>query len=457
MIFKRYQARIAELLRLAIKHDGLRKYGTNMSWLFAEKIFRMLIGFTVGIYVARQLGPTQYGILNYAISIVAIFSIAAGLGLDSIVVRELVKYPEKRNKILGSTFILKLTGFLVMLAGIGITLYFKNDDQTKNLIILVIAAGYLFQVFQTIDFYFQSQVLSKYVAISQVVAWVLVSFGRAFCAWKGYPLIYFAWLEAINMGLMSLGYLFFYMIKISNPFNWHFDFRIAKELLKNSWPFFLSGATGMIYMRIDQVMIGSMLGDMEVGYYAVAVRLSEIWYFFPMIISATLLPAIIRSREVSNAHYMKRLQKYYYFMIWTSIFLCLGMNVVSYHLITILYGNEYAPAVIVLIIYMWELVVMAMGVPFANWIIAENMQIYALIFSIIGAIVNIVLNYFLIKGIGINGAAIATVIAPLSAFIIVGCLNKRTRQQLYMVIRAFLLVDLFKILLCKRKAEDFDV
>lgn len=153
--------KIKQLFDRALKHDGLKVYGANAAWLFAEKIFRMAIGFTVGIYIARQLGPAQYGLLNYAISFVGIFSVIAGLGLDSIVIRELVKYPEKRNKILGSTFVMKLAGFILMLAGIGIALYFSSNDHSTNLIILVIAAGYLFQIFQTIDFYFQSQVLSN--------------------------------------------------------------------------------------------------------------------------------------------------------------------------------------------------------------------------------------------------------------------------------------------------------
>lgn len=439
-----------KLINRAIKHNGLKFYGANTSWLFAEKIFRMAIGFTVGIYVARQLGPGKYGLLNYAISFVGIFSIIASMGLDSIVVRELVKSPDKRNNILGSTLIMKLAGFILMLCGIRIALYFSSNDHSTNLIILVIAAGYLFQIFQTIEFYFQAKVLSKYVAISQMIAWSLVSCGRAFCAWKGYPLIYFAGLEAINMCLMSLGYLFFYMIKIGHPFHWRFDSGIARILLKYSWPIVLSSVAGTIYMRIDMLMIKSMLGNTQAGYYAVAARLSEIWYFFPMVVGSTLLPAVIRSKKISEIHYMKRLQKYYYFMLWASIFMCVIMNIISYHLVIILYGKEYAPAVIALIIYMWQLVVMSTMIPFGNWMIAENMQVYSIVFSVFGAIVNIVLNYFLITKIGIAGAAIATVIAPLSSFIITGFLHKKMRKQLFMVLKAFLLVDLFKMLIYKR-------
>ena len=437
-------SRAKKLTKKAWEHKGLRHYGANTIWLFAEKAVRMAVGFTVGIYVARQLGPSKYGLLNYAIAFVGIFSVIAGLGLDSIVVRELVKYPEKRDKILGSTLAMKFAGFILMLTGIGIALYFISADRLTNLMILIIAAGYLFQIFQTIEFYFQSRVLSKYVAISQIIAWSLVSAGRAFCAWKGYPLIYFAGLEAANMFLMTSGYLFFYIIKAGHPFHWRLDISTARGLLKHSWPLLLSGAAGVIYMRIDQVMIKAMLGNTQVGYYAVAVRLSELWYFFPMIISSTFLPAVIRSKKVSETHYMNRLKKYYTFMIWASILLCIGMNLISYHLVTILYGQEYAPAVIVLIIYMWGLVIICMGVPFGNWMIAGNMQIYSIVFSVSGAIVNVVLNYFLIRETGISGAAIATVIAPLSAFITVGCLNRKIRQQLFIAFKSFSLVYLFK-------------
>jgi len=443
--------KIKQLINRAVNHEGLKFYGANTSWLFAEKIFRMAVGFTVGIYVARQLGPTQYGLLNYAIAFVGIFSIIASFGLDSIVVRELVKHPGKRNEILGSTLAMKFAGFILMLTAIRIALHFTSNDHSIDLLIMIIAAGYLFQIFQTIEFYFQAKVLSKYVAISQIIAWGVVSCGRAFCAWKGYPLIYFAGLEALNMCLMSLGYLLFYIVKAGHPFNWRFDSGIAKSLAKHSWPVLLSSAAGTIYMRIDQVMVKSMLGDTANGYYSVAAKLSEIWYFFPMIIGSTLLPAVVRSKKVSETHYMNRLQKYYIFMIWASIFICLGMNLISYHLVTILYGKAYTPAVLALVIYMWQLVVMSAMIPFGNWMIAENLQVYSIVFSVFGAIINVVLNFFLIRKIGISGAAIATVAAPLSSFLITGFLHKEMRKQLFMVLKAFLLIDVFKMLICKPK------
>lgn len=415
-------------------HKGVRHYGVNTSWLFAEKIFRMAIAFTVGIYVARQLGPAQYGLLNYAISFVGIFSIAAGLGLESIVVRELVKYPEKRNKILGSTFVLKLAGFFVMLAGVWLALYLKNDNQSTNSIILVITAGYLFQIFQTIDLYFQSQVLSKYVAISQFIAWSLVSCGRAFCAWQGYPLIYFAWLEAINMCLMSLGYLFFYMINVSQPFNWRFDFFTSKGLLNNSWPLLLSGAAGMIYMRIDQVMLESMLGVTEVGYYSMAVRLVELWYFLPMIICSSLFPSIVRAKNISRKHYLHRVQMLFVFMFWMAVVIMLLATFAGTFIIKQFLEN-YITSIPVLVIYSWKLIFCFMGVASSQYFVAENLQKYCLIFALIGAAINVVLNYIFIKTIGINGAAWASLIASCAVVYLGPLLFKPTRNVFGMLVK----------------------
>jgi O-antigen/teichoic acid export membrane protein len=420
------------LIHKAWRHKGLRHYGANTVWLFAEKAVRMLVGFTVGIYVARQLGPQKYGLLNYAISLVAIFSVIAGLGLDQIVIRELVKTPENRDKLLGTTFLLKLIGVIIMLLGLGTALLFTGNDRNTNIIILIIAGGYLFQIFQTIDFYFQANVLSKYVAISQTTAWLLVSAGRAFFAWQGYPLIYFAWLEAINMALMSVGYLFFYFIKVSHPFRWHFDSKLSKALLKNSWPLLLSGAAGIIYMRIDQVMIKSMLGETENGYYAVAVRLIEIWYFIPMIICSSLFPSIIRAKEVSKEHYEHRLQMLFILMFWLAICIALVITFIFPYFIKY-FLPQYNNSISIILIYSWNLLLVFLGVASAKWQINENLQNYTLTFSLFGVVTNIILNYILIRNLGLKGAAIATLISSLTVIYIGPLLFKKTRSIFFMV------------------------
>lgn len=436
--------RIKQLISRAVNHEGLKLYGMNTSWLFMEKVFRMAVGFTVGIYVARQLGPEKYGLLNYAISFVAIFSVIAGFGLDSIVVRELVKYPDKRDRILGSTITIKLAGFILMLTGIGIALYFSSNDYLTNLMILIIAAGYLFQIFQTIEFYFQAKVLSKYVAISQIIAWTVVSCGRAFCAWKGYPLVYFAGLEALNMCLMSSGYLLFYIIKVSRPFLWRFDSGITRELLKASWPLFLSGAAGIIYMRIDQVMINAMLGNEATGQYALAIRFCELWYIIPMILRTSFFPSIVRAKDISVEHYHNRLQLFFTLMTWLAVSIAVVMTILSPLLKIFL--PQYANASKIIMVYIWVLPVIFWSAVNGSWQIAESRFTLALVLSIINAVLNVMLNYFLIHEIGLFGAAWATLGACFTTIIIIQSILPQTRLLVTMILKSFFPVFLLSYL-----------
>ncbi|QSH40363.1 flippase [Lentisphaerota bacterium ZTH] len=430
-----------KLIRAAWQHQGLRKYGANTIWLFSEKIIRMLIGFTVGVYVARQLGPSKYGLLNYAISFCAIFSFISSLGLDSIVVRELVKFPENKDELLGTTFWLKAIGVLLMLGLVCAGAFLSKNDVQTNILVLIIAAGYLFQTFQTIDFYFQAQVMSKYIAISQVVAWTLVSAGRVFFAYTGAPLMYFAVLEAANMALMSFGYLFFYIIKVSHPFHWKFKFDTAKGLLKDSWPLLLSGAAGMIYMRIDQVMIKEMLGNASNGQYAVAIRLCEIFNFLPILTCSSFFPAIIRAKKVSNKHFEHRMQLLYEAMLSLSFAIAIPIALLAQPIVLILFGKPYQGAISIVIIYIWRLPFVALGTAAGKWMIVKKLQIYSFVFVAFGAIANIVLNYFLIKALGLSGCAIATIVASVLFVVIAPFLFHKTRFASIQILKAFLFIE----------------
>jgi len=434
------------LLSRACNHDGLRKYGANTLWLFAEKAVRMALGLTVGVYIARQLGPAQYGLLNYAISFVAIFSVVISLGLDAIVVRELVRQPQRRMQILGSALGLEGIGYLLMLCGVGVGLHFSDNDRTTNLLILVIAAGYLFQVLQPIDYFFQAEVKSKYIAVTQMAAWILVSAGRAFCAWRGYPLIYFAGLEAANIALQGLGYAICYQLTSGNLLHWRFEPATARRLFKDSWMLLLSGMIGIVYMRIDQVMIKAMLGDAAVGYYAAAVRLSELWYFVPTLVCTSLFPAIIRAKTVSQAHYERRLQMLYNLLASFSLLLAVAVMLFGSQVVTLLYGEAYSPAIGILNIYIWSVMTIALTSALGRWMLVENLQLILMLAGAVGVMVNIGLNYLFIRRYGLNGAALATIISPLCNLAVIFICNKPSRSQFRCIIKAIFLVWVIRLL-----------
>ena len=300
-------------------NQGFLKYFKNTSWLLGEKILRMLVGLFVGIWVIRYLGPERFGVFSYAGSFVGLFSTIATLGLNGIVVRELVKDESKRDLLIGTAFWLKLLGAFAVLIILWIAINFTSNDTDTNIIMFIIASTTIFQSFNVIDMYFQSKVMSKFIVYANTISLFFSSIIKVILILNEAPLIAFVWVVLFDSFALACGFIYFYVKNNLSLLKWRFDKIMAFSMLKDSWPLILSGMVITIYMKIDQIMIQSMLGNAEVGQYAAAVRLSEAWYFIPMLISASLFPAILNAKKVSEELYYARLQKLYNFMIWFSI------------------------------------------------------------------------------------------------------------------------------------------
>lgn len=387
------------------------KYFKNTSWLFAEKIFRMIVGLFVGIWVARYLGPEQYGLLTYAHSFVGLFVAFATLGLDGIVVRELVKDESRRDELLGTAFGLKIIGTFLVLLFLAVAIHFTSNDSYTNTLVFIIASATIFQSFNVIDMYFQSKVLSKYVVYANVLVLFVTSIVKIALILNEASLIWFVWVALFNSSLLALGYVYFYLHNKLSISSWKFKKDVAVGLLKDSWPLILSGLVISIYMKIDQVMIKEMSDSGAVGQYAAAIRLSEAWYFLPMVITSSLFPAIINAKKVSEELYYARLQKLYDLIVWMAIAIALPMTFLSDWAVNFLYGEQYNQAGSVLMIHIWAGVFVFLGVASGKWLLSENLQIFSTINTTIGAVVNIYLNYILIPKIGIEGAAWATLVS----------------------------------------------
>ncbi|MDO9268638.1 MAG: flippase [Methylobacter sp.] len=417
-------------------HQGFRRYFANTSWMFAEQILRLIAGLLVGIWVARYLGPGQFGVFSYAIAFAAIFSAIAKLGLDGIVVRDLVREPSRRDVYLGSAFWLKLVGAIVTLVVIAISTQLFSNDRTTNLYILIIASGTIFQSFEVVDFYFQSQVLSKFVSICKLMQLVLSSLLKLYLIFTEADLFWFVLVSLIDQMILGLSLYLAYRYQKLGGFYSHFDLTTAKQLLQNSWPLIFSGLVIMIYMRIDQIMIKEMLGEKAVGLYSAATRISEAWYFIPMLLTNSLFPSIVNAKKVSETLYLARLQRLYTFLLWMGVAVALPMTFMSNWLITLLYGEAYNDAGQVLMIHIWAGIFVSLGVASGSWYTSENLQRYAFYRTLLGAIINVALNLVLIPDFGLIGAAIATVISYMVAGLLFDLLTVRTRKMFFMKINA---------------------
>lgn len=437
-------SRLKHLSDSALTHQGFRRYFANTSWIFAEQILRMVAGLLVGIWVARYLGPAQFGVFSYAVAFAALFSSIAKLGLDGIVVRDLVQAPNQRDLYLGTAFWLKLCGALAMLAAIAFAAQFTSNDATTNLYIYIIASGSIFQAFEVVDFYFQSKVLSKFVSICKLTQLLISSLIKLYLIFIQADLFWFVLVSLVDQLTLALSLFIAYRYQQLGGFYRQFDRTIAKRLLHDSWPLIFSGLVIMIYMRIDQIMIKGMLGDREVGLYSVAVRLSEVWYFIPMLITTSLFPAIIGAKKVSKELYYSRLQRLYTFLMWMAIAVAVPMTFISDWLVTWLYGEVFKEAGQVLMVNIWGGVFVYLGVASASWFTNENLQHYALYRTLLGAVINVVLNIILIRNFGLIGAAISTVIAQSMAALFFDALTKKTRIIFVMKLKALYFAGLIQ-------------
>ena len=409
-----------------LHHPGVGFYGRNLVWIFAERAVRLFFGFAVGVYVARRLGPANFGELSCALSVVALFAVPAALGLDSIVIRELVNRPLERDRLLGTAFCLKLGGFVLLAAGITAFIAFSGFGAPEAPLIALIASGYVFQPLDVLDFNYQAQVMAVYPALSRIIALALVSLLRLYCAWKRLPLACFAALEALYLLLQAAGYLAFCRRSGTRPAAWRFDARLAKSLLSDSWPILVSTAAVTVYMRIDQLFLKYLLGDAELGVYAAAQRLTELFFFIGAAFQSTLFPAVLRARRISQEHYEMRLRYFFGAMLYFHLLLALALTAGA-GLLTGLYGSSFAAARPLFAILLWRIVFIAAGTASGSYYFAENLQRDALWFSLEAMAVNIALNWILIPRFGAAGAAWSAVICAMGIVYLLPLTRRATR------------------------------
>lgn len=404
--------------------------------MLGEKIIRILLNLFVAIYVARFLGPEKFGLLNYAISFVVLFSSFATLGLDGVVVRNLLESQRDRDFILGSAFVLKLCGSVLLIGLVYYSLMFTSADSHTIRMVCIISAGMIFKSLGVIDFFFQSTVQAQLNTFSQFCSAVISSFYQLVLIFHHAPLIYFAWAIVLENFTLSIAQLATYIYKNNSIFRWRWSLRCAAELLRDSWPLFLSGIMIMVYMRIDQVMIKEMLSFEMVGNYAAAVRISEAWYFIPMAITASVFPAVMNAKKMDTSVYFERVQLLFDLLCWIAILIAIPITFLSDTGIRILYGEKYQLAGEVLKIHVWSGIFVFWGVASSKYLLAENLVMISFFQTAMGCIANILLNFLFIPKFGIVGAAWATFvsygIAVLSLF-----WNEKSRFALSMIIRSF--------------------
>ncbi|RJQ70882.1 MAG: flippase [Desulfobacteraceae bacterium] len=428
----------------------LQKIIFNTGWLTLERVTRLGIGLLISVLVARHLGPEHFGILSYTLSIIAFLSTFVYLGLNGLVVRDIVRLPEEKEILLGTTFSLKFAGsmfaFIIIIA---FSLLTRGTRDEEFWVLLVIGLSLFASPFETIDLWFQSQVQSKFSVIAKSSAFLLAGALKALLVFLGASVIGIAVAYSLESVIAAILLVFIYHFKGFSVCNWNTRSAKAKELLNQSWILILSGFFSIINLRVDQVMLRWMSSAMEVGVYSVAVTFSEVWYFIPTAIVMSAYPRLVELKKTKTSEYDKRLQQIFDVLFTVSLLIALAVTFIARPLIPFLYTDAYSSSASILIIHVWAGVFMFMRALFSKWVFLEDALIFSLISHCTGAAVNVSINFFLIPRFGGQGAAIATLISYAASSYFFLFFYSKTRPLAVKMTRSFILP--FRIIIYKGK------
>ncbi len=394
----------------ALNHEGFRKYFKNTGWMFFGQFFSIISVF-VGIWVARYLGPENFGAFSFVLAFVGMFGFISNLGVNTILARDLVNYPEKRDKLMGTAFALNLIGgFLAFILTVSLS-YFSNQSFLIKSLIAVWSTSYILSAFSLPGVFFQATVQAKKNSTIQIVGIIASSLLKIGLIYYDKGIIWFTFVYVFDYIFGGFLYFTFYKksgLKISK---WSFDKKIGKSMLSVSWVLMLSSASASILMKIDQVMIGFYLNDSAVGLYAAAVKLVEIWYFIPSLICASLFPAIINAKNNNIEKYKNRLHSLYYLLFLIALGIAIPLTALAPWLILNFYGVFYHGAIEIFRVYIWSGVGLFVSLGISQYLLVENKFKFLFFLNFLSMLFNVILNIILIPKIGLIGAAWATLIS----------------------------------------------
>lgn len=394
------------------EHPQFRIIIGNTGWQMVDKIMRMAVGLAISIWIARYLGPDKLGTLSYAMAFVALFAPLATLGLEDIIVRDIARDPSCAAETMGSSFILRLAGGIASLViAISTILYLRPSDSLVHGLVAILAFGNLFLVTGVIESWFISQVRAKYTVYAKSPAFFIGSIIRIILIIRKAPLIAFAWAGTIEMGLCSLGLVISYVAKGHRLGEWTASMRRGGRLIRDSWPLALSIIAMSVYQRIDQIMLGDILGNKEVGIYSVAVRMAEPWNFIATAIYWSVYPSIVKARTISDSYFFAQLQKYYNLMAFLGYAVAIPVSLSAHWLIINLFGAAYTKAGIMAIVLTWANIFTFMELARSAFLATMNWTKIYFVTVMMGAIINVALNAVLIPRYGGLGASFASLIA----------------------------------------------
>lgn len=386
----------------------------NSGWLVLDKFVRLIIGVLVNIYLARKMGAEYYGEVSYAIAFVAFFDAINLLGLNQIVVRELSQFEDNKKFILNVTVSLRLiSAFLSFF----LSIFFAFSLGKNFLAIAIVSCGLIFSLGNVCDLFFQSEIKSKYTVIAKIIAYVFSALFKVFIIWYGGSVSFY--LIAVPLEIITISFILIYLLY--RKYKLVFVIRLPKfrydsyylEILRESFPLMISNLAVITFMRSGIMTVEYFLGNRAVGLYSVGANLAEMIFFVPGIIVTSFSPILASLSKNNKERYFLLYQRLMFVFWWGSFFSILLYGSLLYYLIPFLYGADFSLSKYIFIVHLLSFLPVCIGCCQTIWVINEKKPKVILIQTIVGALLALVLNVYLVQSMGVIGAPIAILIAQI--------------------------------------------
>ena len=391
----------------------------NTVWIVGCKIVQSVLQLVINMLSARYLGPSNYGLINYAASIAAFCIPIMQLGMRSTLVKEIVDRPEKEGQTMGTAIGMSVISSILCIIGITtFTVIANGDEKTTVIVCLLYSTSLIFQALEMVQYWFQAKLISKYTSLTMLFAYIVVSIYKTILLITRRNIYWFTVAQVIDFFIIAVVLLFIY--KRVGGQKLTFSFKRGKELLSKSRYYIISGMMVTIFAQTDKIMLKFMVGDSGVGQYSAAVASAGLAGFIFAAIIDSFRPSIIESKKAGSTKYGKKVGILSAIIIYLSLLQSLGMTLFSDLIVYILYGEDYAQSAGILMVLVWYTTFSYMGSVRNIWILAEEKHKYLWIINMSGALGNIALNLALIPIWGVQGAAIASLVTQIFTNFIIG-------------------------------------
>lgn len=426
----------------------------NAKWIILCKMAQSVLQLFIGMLCARYLGPSNYGLINYASSIVAFVTPVMKLGFDSILVRELINSPEKEGEVMGTSLVLNVTSALLCMLGVFSFVSVANRNDTMVILVCVFySTSLIFLALEMIQYWFQYKLLSKYSSVIMLVSYIFVSAYRIFLLATAKSVYWFALTNSIDYAIIGISLIYVYSIKLKGKLS--FSLKRAKQMLNNGKHYILASLTIVVIQSTDHIMLTTMIGEEENGYYSAAITCATMLQFVYIAIVDSFRPLILSNKKDDEQAYKKNISRLYCVVLYPAVLQCVAYTIFAKLIVGILYGQDYHDTILILQILVWYFIFSLIGVVRNVWILAEEKQKYIWGINITGALFNVVLNFITIPLWGACGAAFASLLTQIFINFILGFIFPPLRDNNKLLLKGinpkFLMCEYKQILAYLRK------